>query len=466
MKKSLIALAVAGLSFNAAAVDLDAAAKDQVANYFAKEQVFTANTAVGAVATKLVDVKAGFALTTPYVRFDLSNGAKFSGNPALVGTTAGDGNGAWSLASGGDGQSFAIFNIAGGTVAAQELDLTGKVTVANQADVTVEYNIFETAANAVNKTNSLVTGKQGTLLSFIPVLKVSATQSAGLKKIDITSPADGKSFEGGLATDLTDLTVALSKAGIMKQDGTVIANVGDVVTASSWKLDGNFKAATSLTEKATPANTFTIAADKLSATRANVALVDSVVYTANGTDAIAEGAIKATYSVTTPAANFAFDPVVIENAAVLKKNGSTAEVELALNPNGAYSNFIRITNKTATKGAVSITVIDDAGNTKQTTLAAVLGADKGELAARASTAQIDIKDIAAAAGIAADYTGKLRLVIDAQVPVMAGLNSTTVVASDNPVTVTGTATRNDVVSGVAVQVYAAHKTTGVLTLLK
>lgn len=471
MKKTLIALAVAGLSFNAAAVDLDVAAKDQVANLFAKEQAFTANTAVGTAATKLVDVKAGFALTTPYVRFDLSNGAKFSGNPTLVGaanapgdTGPTDGLGNWSLASGGDGQSFAIFNIAGGTTAARDLDLAGKVTVANQSDVAVEYNIFETAANAVAKTNSLVTGKQGTLLSFVPVLKVTATPSAGLKKIDITSPADGKLFEGGASTDLVDLSVALSKTGIMKQDGTAIANVAAVVTAASWKLDGNFKAADTLVDSA--ATDFVFAdATQQSASLANAAN-GKVVYTANSTDAIAETAVKATYTVTTPAAGFAFDPFVIENAAVLKKNGSTAEVELALNPNGAYSNFIRITNKTATKGAVSITVIDDAGNTKQTTLAAVLGADKGELAARASTAQIDIKDIAAAAGIAADYTGKLRLVIDAQVPVMAGLNSSSVTVDTVPAGATATQTRNDVVSGVAVQVYAAHKTTGVLTLLK
>lgn len=256
MKKSLIALAIAGLSFNAAAVNLDDAAKDQVANLFAKEQAFTANTAVGVApsvtpvvaGTKLVDVKAGFALTTPYVRFDLSNGAKFSGVPALKGFTASeDGVGPWSLASGGDGQSFAIFNIAGGTTAAQALELRGQVTVANQADTNVEYNIYETAANAVNKTNSLVTGKQGTLISFVPVLKVSAAQSAGIKKIDITSTSESKKFEGGAtATDLVDLKVALSQTGIMKQDGTAITAVTDVVSTSSWKLDGNFKPVSSM----------------------------------------------------------------------------------------------------------------------------------------------------------------------------------------------------------------------------
>lgn len=471
MKKSLIALAIAGLSFNAAAVNLDDAAKDQVANLFAKEQAFTANTAVGTAITKLVDVKAGFALTTPYVRFDLSNGAKFSGNPTLVGavnavgdTGPEDGKGNWSLASGGDGQSYAIFNIAGGTTAARDLDLAGKVTVANQADVTVEYNIFETAANAVNKANSLVTGKQGTLLSFIPVLKVAATQPASMKKIDITSPSNATLFEGGAdATDLVDLQVSLAKVGIMKQDGTPIAAIGDVVTASSWKLAGNFKAATKLEAAGGADFVFADTTTKQSASLANAAN-GKVLYTANTTDAIDETAVNATYTVVTPAVGFSFDPVVIENAAVLKKNGSTAEVEMALNPNGAYNNFVRITNKTATKGAVAITVIDDAGNSKQTTLAAILGADKGELAARASTAQIDIKDIAAAAGVAADYAGKLRLVVDAQVPVLAGLNSTSVTATDT--TLAATASRTDVVSGIAVQVYAAHKTNGVLTLLK
>ncbi|KTA81820.1 hypothetical protein [Aeromonas salmonicida] len=323
---------------------------------------------------------------------------------------------------------------------------------------------MRTQPNAVAKTNSLVTGKQGTLLSFVPVLKVTAVPATGLKKIDITAPSDGKLFEGGDSTDLVNLNVALTPGTIMKQDGSTIASVAAVVTAASWKLDGNFKAADSLEDSAAAAFDFADTTQQ-SASLASAAN-GNVVYKATGASAIAETAVKATYTVTTPAAGFAFDPVVIENAAVLKKNGSTAEVELALNPNGAYSNYIRITNKTATKGAVSITVIDDAGNTKQTTLAAILGADKGELAGNASTAQIDIKDISTAAGIAADYTGKLRLVIDAQVPVMAGLNSTTVVAADSPVTVTGTATRTDVVSGVAVQVYAAHKTTGVLTLLK
>lgn len=477
MKKSLIALAIAGLSFNAAAVNLDDAAKDQVANLFAKEQAFTANTVLGVApsvapapvvaGTELVKVKAGFALTTPYVRFDLSNGAKFSGTLSLTGLIATeDGKNAWSLASGGNGQSYAIFNIAGGTTASQALELRGQVTVANQADTNVEYNIYETAANAVNKTNSLVTGKQGTLVSFVPVLKVSAVQSAGIKKIDITSASQSKKFEGGsLATDLVDLKVALNDAGtIMKQNGDVIASVGSVVNASSWKLDGNFKPVGTMTEKIDVTKTFTIATDKQSATRNNATLVDSVVYTVTGTEVIPETTVKATYTVVTPAAGFSFDPVVIENAAALKKNGSTAEVEMALNPNGAYNNFVRITNKTATKGAVAITVIDDAGNSKQTTLAAILGADKGELAARASTAQIDIKDIAAAAGVAADYAGKLRLVVDAQVPVLAGLNSTSVTAANTPLT--ATSTRTDVVSGIAVQVYAAHKTNGVLTLLK
>lgn len=114
---------------------------------------------------------------------------------------------------------------------------------------------------------------------------------------------------------------------------------------------------------------------------------------------------------------------------------------MALNPVGAYDNFIRVTNKGNAAGEVTFNVINDQGAVKQTTLASVLGADKGLLAAGASTTQINIKDIADKAGFTS-VDGKLRLVIDTTIPRKGD---------------------NDMV---VAQSYAPQQTNGVLTLLK
>lgn len=438
MKKSLIALAVAGLSFNAMAYDFDAAKPEDTISKYPKELNVAANTVVATATPETIATKAGVALTTPYVRFDLTNGT-FAGIPTVAG---------WSLTAGGKDQSFVVFNKNDGNAVDAVVTLTAVdgLKLAAQGDVGVTYGIYETASGAINKTGVLLT-KTGTVLKFVDSLTVSAAPSAGAKLIDLAAPSNGQKFDGGLVkTDLTDVSVELN-AGLKKLDGGAAA-AADLITSAKWVLTGDFSAVAAAADSVSGADVgnFAINTDKTKATSAAIVaadfakLSDTVAYTVLGTKAINGGVYSAELQIT--AANgYTFGAYKFDKAAELKKNGSSTEIDLALNPVGAYDNYVRVTNKGTAAGAVTFNVINDAGVTKQATLASVLGADKGSLAAGASTTQIHIKDIAEKAGFA-DVDGKLRLVIDTTIPKNGG---------------------DDMV---AAQSYAANKTNGVLTLLK
>ncbi|MFQ1683165.1 hypothetical protein ACK38W_01795 [Aeromonas veronii] len=439
MKKSLIALAVAGLSFNAMAYDFDAGKPEDTISKYPKELNVAANTVVAAVAAETVSTKAGVALTTPYVRFDLTN-ATFADVPTMAG---------WSLTAGGKDQSFVVFNKAAGNDVNDPVVLSADkgLKLAAQGDVGVTYGIYETASGAINKTGVLLT-KTGTVLKFVDSLTVSAAPATTAKLIDLAAPSNGQKFEGAapLKSDLTSVSVALN-AGLKTLDGSPAAE-DDLITSAKWVLTGDFSAVAAAADSVSGATigNFAINTDKTKATSAAIAaadfakLSDTVAYTVLGTKAINGGVYSAELQIT--AANgYTFGAYKFDKAAELKKNGSSTEIDLALNPVGAYDNYVRVTNKGTAAGAVTFNVINDAGVTKQATLASVLGADKGSLAAGASTTQIHIKDIAEKAGFA-DVDGKLRLVIDTTIPKNGG---------------------DDMV---AAQSYAANKTNGVLTLLK
>lgn len=438
MKKTLIALAVAGLSFNAMAYDFNAAKPEDTISKYPKELNVAANTVVAATTAEVISTEAGVALTTPYVRFDLTN-ATFADVPTVAG---------WSLTAGGKDQSFVVFNKAAGNAVGDVVALTAVngLKLAAQGDVGVTYGIYETASGAINKTGVLLS-KTGTVLKFVDSLTVSAAPSASAKLIDLAAPQNGQKFEGPVVkTDLTELSVALN-AGLKKLDGGA-AGAADLITSAKWVITGDFSAVDAAADAVSGVaiGNFATSTDKTKTTSAAIAaadfakLSDTVTYTVAGTKAINGGVYGAELQIT--AANgYTFGAYKFDKAAELKKNGSSTEIDLALNPVGAYDNYVRVTNKGTAAGAVTFNVINDAGVSKQATLASVLGADKGTLAAGASTTQIHIKDIAEKAGFA-DVDGKLRLVIDTTIPKNGG---------------------NDMV---AAQSYAANKTNGVLTLLK
>ncbi|HHP5491165.1 TPA: hypothetical protein ACSCYS_001514 [Aeromonas veronii] len=451
MKKTLIALAVAGLSFNAMAIDFTQAKPEDTTSKYPKELAITAGTVLADTTAETVIVKAGVSLTTPYVRFELAN-AKFEEVPTLATSenNPGPATVAWVLTAGGKGENYAVFNkklVTGGTANSnigEVLTLSAddglKLDAAGKVDVT--YSIHETAAGAINKTGALLT-KSGTQLDFVDSLVVSAKPATGVKEIDLspaTAADKGKVFTVGGTTKLDSPFIALSVdkvADLKKQDGSPAA-LTDLIVSGTWTLTGDFSARSN-TGVSGAAFVTTDSKAVLSAV-APAVLTANTVYNVAGTKLINGGVYGAELTVV-PANGYVFSSFKTANAVEIKKNGSSTEIDLALNPVGAYDNFIRVTNKGSAAGEVTFNVINDKGEVKQTTLASVLGADKGLLAAGASTTQINIKDIADKAGFAA-VDGKLRLVIDTTIPRAASQDM------------------------VAAQSYAANKTNGVLTLLK
>lgn len=454
MKKTLIALAVAGLSFNAMAVNLNADKPADTTSKYPKELAISAGTVVADDTVEQVLVKAGVSLTTPYVRFELAN-AKFEEVPTLTTDNAVTPPPAsvdveWVLTAGGKGENYAVFNKklkAGGTansIIGETLTLSAAsgLKLETQSKVDVTYSIHETAAGAINKTGALLT-KSGTVLDFVDSLVVSAKPATGVKEIQLaptTAANKGKVFTGPDAGKLETPFISLSVGTVTelkKQDGSP-AVLSDLIASGTWTLSGDFSArkdADAVTGDFKATDSKAVLASALPA-----ALTADTVYKVGGTKLINGGVYGAELTVV-PKTGYVFGSYKTANAVEIKKNGSTTEIDLALNPVGAYDNYVRVTNKGSAAGEVTFNVINDQGEVKQTTLASVLGADKGLLNAGASTTQINIKDIADKAGFTA-VDGKLRLVIDTTIP------------------------RKGYDNMVVAQSYAANKTNGVLTLLK
>lgn len=410
MKKTLLALAVAALSANAFAVNLDNNTDTQ--SYAQEINVVAAGTILKNVEA---EVTAGFALATDgYVRFNLANGATFAAGstPKLVSAPA---TSLYSISAGGAGENYVIFRTNGqGILNTDVLSLVADIAVTSKSAVGVTYNLYETAGNAVAQTGSLRT-RTGTLVNFRSALDVTAVSAVGGARIDAISKESKEFIGGNTATEvnLTDLTVDFD-ANVLLANGANITAVTDIASAYSWTLNGNFSAAVAATGLADGAGNFTIAADKQSATRAGA---DGLVtYTVTGADEIAETTVSAVFSAT-PVAGYTIPSITIANAAVLSKNGNTADVDLALNPNGRFSNFVRISNKDTITGAFSLRVIADDGQSVSFPLSAVEG-QSSTLAAGASTTQMSIQqifDAAQAAGLALSGEGKLRLQVTGQV---------------------------------------------------
>ena len=101
----------------------------------------------------------------------------------------------------------------------------------------------------------------------------------------------------------------------------------------------------------------------------------------------------------------------------LARNGSSARLNFALTPGGAYPMFIRVTNPSAVSGPVTLTLINDDGVASTAfDITTIAGGPAADLAAGASTGLIPIADVFAAAQ-AADATFDLgatnKLRIDA-----------------------------------------------------
>ncbi|WP_421232297.1 hypothetical protein [Aeromonas jandaei] len=436
MKKTLIALAIAGLSFNAAAVvDFDAASP--AVPKFASEIKFDATNGTALVNNgNILDVKTkvGFSISQNnqrYVRFDIT-GAEFGANGALA-ISAGHPDFVSTVSS--SGKTFVIFEIKDPSAAiAADAVLTYPLSITVKAGSTVNltYKLFETAVAAVNNdpAQALYT-KSGAVATFTPALlakKVDTTPT----KIDVT--LESKKFVGGALTNTVGKVAIGAATGVLWSTGAQ-AVMGDLVAAGS-KVEiaadlsaGKKQAADATKVDVTALKLNGVNATSIDATKATFALAAALgdvntdpattvdlVFEADGKTAMNETTYVAKYLVTAPATATTGD-VTIGNLSTVTKNGSTEEANLVLAPDTSYTNLVRISNTSTIAGKFFITVIADDGKSATFPLSDVAG-QPASLDAGASTKQMKVADIYAAAqakGLALTGDKKLRLKVEGEV---------------------------------------------------
>lgn len=423
MKKSLLALAVAGLSANAFAASLDyTALPAPTANIIAKE-VVTVTTSTDLTTTDKVIFPLQFSATNQnLVRVDLSNGAKFKAAPTLAAGALTS-----TVSEGGAGASFAVFQLNGPDTVAQDalvtLTLAG-LTVANQGDVNVQYRLYDNQVDAHNASTRTLADKSYAYATFANALVFTANNLGASKQIDVS--ANSKKFAngsyvstafGGLDLDVkantygTDFTAPLTLTEVIGANAvvTVTGDFSAIAAGAAGSTLGGLAATGVNTAKS--AVTFSLGA-------APVALADApLVYAVDAANTgIAPSEFNAKLTLGT-GATLTAAPADVANFATLAKNGDTDFVDLALKPGGAFSDYVRITNKSSIAGNVFLTVINDSGDKASIKLGDIEGQTTSLLGANASTSQITIQsifDAAAAKGLTLTGDKKLRLTVDAE----------------------------------------------------
>ena len=433
MKKYLIPLAAVALVLivgNAhAALDLQSGT---TVNRFAKE--IDVNTSSGtalidSVASGLFNVTTdfGFGANTGeerYVRFDLSSGAQFEQNPIYTcnGTTG-------TLAQGGAGSSFVIFNfIAGldtqitddGTLT---IDAATGIRVFNKNSVQITYGHYKFPYDAQNQSNQLTTAS-GTLIRFVNGIQWTK-DDVTTEKIDVT--IGSKNFESPAIPDTTvigDINMSLA-AEVLKADGTQVV-IGDLISGSELTVEGDFSACRNPADgsytgaalnrvfidsdgNGTNCDTESLPAFSLSGTEAifdtgadltHFADPSVICMKVNGVTPIAEGIYEGAYSAQ-PGATLTVEDIDFGELSELEKNGTTDRITFMVNKDSSYQTYIRITNPSNIDGNVFLTLTNDSGNTVTFGLGNVTdvtgAAIPDSLSAGASTALIPVSSLFSAA---------------------------------------------------------------------
>ncbi|WP_425889493.1 hypothetical protein [Aeromonas veronii] len=438
MKKTLIALAIAGLSFNAAAVvDFDAATPTPLK--FASE--IKLNTTDGTLLVNdanAMDIttKVGFSISANnqrYVRFDVT-GAEFDvANIAATDLSAVSGTFTKTVSS--TGKTFVIFEIkdtAAAIAAGDVLTFAPRILAKAGNTVSVTYKLFETAVAAVaNDPAQALANKSANVVTFAPALAAKFV-THNPAKIDVS--AESKKFEAGAVTNTVG-KLAIGVTGARWTDGQA-AEMADLVAAGSKvEVTGDLSAAKKQAADATKVDVSALKlngtpATAIDATKATFDLTTAVgvvstdvpttvdlVLEVDGKTAINQTSFVGKYLVKAAANSNATD-LPIGTLSELKKNGAEAELNIALKPGGAYKNYVRISNKSGMKGDFFVTVTADDGKSVTFPLSAIAN-QPAALEAGASTTQIMVEDVfaaAAAKNLSLAGEGKLRIKVEGQVP--------------------------------------------------
>lgn len=452
MKKTLIALAIAGLSFNAAAVNLTADkaaiqtyAQEIKANAEGKVQIekvaltgvsfsLPVSATVSDTANKDTALEALKAAASakykPYVRVQLKD-ATFTGlDKGNRITNVGSDFYVADVTSTATVDDVLTFG-ANGSAGSDKKTVTGtvKYTLDDNVDLkvitkvgsanTVTASIYATEAAAIAgfPSSVLAASLSNTLVNFKQGVAVKVTGSQG-KIVDVNY--DSTKFLGGVNSYTIFTPVVEFTKDVLGADGNDV----DTTVAGTWKAEGPFlkDAIVGGTKVTDPSKAFDIA-------QASV----SYVLPTNSKAEIPTGEVKATWTPSKPTAEkYELAPVVL-TAANIQKNGSDAEKNLVFAADSSYKTFVRVSNTGDVAGKIAFTVYADDGSKASFPLSKVAGFESDVLGAQASTAQISLKDLYAAA-VAAGLTeqaGKLRIKAEGNV---TGLSMQTYVLSTDGTT--------------------------------
>ncbi len=429
MKKVLLSSAIAaamGVSMPAMAI-VDIRELDSDPTTLAKI-TYASEIDVSASGTAFTDTgteqdirhEVGFSInngSTRFIRYELNNGATFTADPTPVFTDTSGGTAAiaFTKQAGGAGQSFVVFEATANTadVAADDtidLGMAG-VTLTTEDAVTASYDLYETATAATNDGTALAS-ESGVVYDFASEFKITV-EDAGEDQIEVATNSkefvDNDPNAQDLTTNIAKIQVELN--GNLWTD-SLAAAVGDVLTAdtnlvisgdfSAVALDGNGDPDVSKVQLGG------VDADALTATSATFNVGQTlyadgaeaiVTMEVTGDDTIPDGDSTGLYDVTAAAGSDLTDQN-LGTVSTLSKNGDTEEVNMLLDPNGAFKNFVRITNASSVSGSVFIEMFNDAGDSVSFNLSDVsVGgtALDAELAGQASTRLIPTSAFVAAA---------------------------------------------------------------------
>lgn len=397
MKKTLIALAVAGFSFNAAALDLTATATatDKAAAKYASELNLPAVlTTAGNAQEVKSDLPALKVDEVIYVRYDFTNAtleealeAGETGSLTLDGTYTTN-HTVDELTGGKVGTNYAIFKVTAVTATGTNINTnatltTPKLRVVDQAPVGVKVTVFDSELSAIQEAGAIKSA-QGNLIDFAAAVTAKVeTNDATL----INVSKDAKEFVVGTGSAAT--AADQTKVGKLKITKTVTdifgkdGNDAAPVKSSTLEIAGDFSAGVKkdgkvdfaqafggLTADAASTNTLVVAKDAEAATQ--------LTFKIDGETVLNNQSITAKY---VPVANDGYTVSAIDlgEIATIKRSGDEAEVNLALSAVSSFNQFVRVTNDAGVAAtSLQFSVIDAAGQSANVALADIVANGSSE----------------------------------------------------------------------------------------
>ncbi|HET9579618.1 MAG TPA: hypothetical protein VFP44_17425, partial [Usitatibacter sp.] len=375
LKSSVIAVAALFSSAAFAIVDING---DTGQVTYASELTYSAtNPLVGDGAGQLAAAtQLGFGVSTGQTRFVkvTLNNATFAGSAGGMAVTDGTTTSVGTVVQGGTtGTNSVVYQFTAATNYTQGAaviigDPTGGLAVANNGSpVTISYQLFETATQAVAGTPSLASAGPTALAKFGPGLNYTVTRgtatadvASGFKQFCANATCTPPDTVVG---DLGNIVYGVN--AVNNRNGAAITLADLTTAATAIHLSGDFSAVGGVTAGtagcAGPAapGAFTVATNKQSAsvTVGTSAATFDVCYVVNGTTVLSAQTVQQSLDVTPANADVNISDTAAAPLGDVVRNGASTVALNVTDPANPDQTFIRITNMGTLDGKVTGTLI-------------------------------------------------------------------------------------------------------------